>query len=147
MGGHAGTDVGSAGEAGAATQCGDDPVGTFCVQGAPAEDGDVDLAVGMPLAISLHTTGCLLYRCSNEIVRARCDNVISSGREYWISPDVCVPSDGEVCTADECGGVADTSCETGITLEAGQYTVALGGSPVSVEFTVPSHVAPSRLCR
>jgi hypothetical protein len=146
MGGNAGTEGGLAGDAGAPAQCGESPAGTFCILGTPADDGKVDLVAGMPLAISVHTTGCRTHQCSDEIVSASCRNVLGSEGSYWISPYICFAGDGEPCGGDRCGGVADTSCETGITLEAGQYTVALGGSPVSIGFTVPSHVALTELC-
>src|SRR4051812_13225038 len=145
-GGRAGAAAAGAGAAGAPPRCDEAKVGSFCVLGTPADDGKVDLVAGMPLAVSLQTTGCDVHRCSNDSVSVSCHNVLGSEGAYWISPEVCFGSDGELCTDEQCGGVADVSCETGITLEARSYKVSLGGSAVSVKFTVPSHVAAADLC-
>lgn len=144
--GHAGAAAGTAGDAGAPPVCNEAKVGSFCVLGTPADDGKVDLVAGMPLAVSLQTTGCDVHRCSNDSVSASCHNVLGSEGAYWISPEVCFGSDGGLCTDEQCGGVADVSCDTGITLEERSYRVSLGGSAVSLEFTVPSHVAAAGLC-
>ena len=144
-GGHAGA---AAEAAGAPPRCNESKVGGLCVLGTPADDGKVDLVAGVPLAVSLQMTGCDVHRCSNDSVSASCHNVLGSEGAYWISPEVCFGSDGELCTDEQCGGVAEVSCDTGITLEERSYRVSLGGSAVSVavEFTVPSHVAPADLC-
>ena len=56
----------------------------------------------------------------------------------------CVPA--SCTTTDDCGGGGNPICEPGVTLSAGDYTVGIGGTSLTVKFTVPSHVSASELC-
>jgi hypothetical protein len=137
-----GASVGGAGAGGAGAQCTYAPIGSFCVIGTPAGDGQ-DLTVGMPLTVSMRPAGCYSSSCT-KLVSSDC-NYIGSDGMYWVSGFVCLKTEGGACTAD-CGGGGNPVCKPGVTLAAGDYTVGIGGTSLAVKFTVPSHVAENELC-
>jgi hypothetical protein len=118
----------------------------LCVLGTPASGGGVDLTAGMMLEVSMQTSGCVSNYCRDEVVRFTCDNVIGSDKSYWISPDICLATDGEHCRTGDCGGVVSVACKPGITLEEGEYTIGIGGDPLSITFPVPGHFKAADLC-
>lgn len=145
IGGNAGSAAGMAGSAGVAPQCGPAETGSFCILGEPTEDARVALTAGMPLTLSIVTAGCHGANCTDEVVRADCTNTIGSPTEFWVSPDICLASLGDVCRQD-CTGTVTVSCEVGASLAAGEYTVGIGGGALEVHFSVPSVVFPDELC-
>jgi hypothetical protein len=134
---------GQSGIGGAAPQCEYADIGQLCVQGEPAGDGEVEVAVGMPLRVLLEPSGCFSSSCT-RLVSSSC-NYIGSDRRYWVTGFVCLATEGDACT-DDCGGAPPVSCEPGITLEEGTYELGLSGSAVSIQFTVPSRVRQADLC-
>ena len=130
------------GAAGAGNACQLATIGSLCVLGTPAADGQ-DLVVGAPLTVSLQPAGCYSSSCT-QLVSSSC-NYLGSDGTFWISGFICLAREGDICT-DDCGGAHAVSCAPGVTLEARQYTVGLGGTSKSVSFTVPSHVPDSALC-
>jgi len=112
------------------------------VLGTQTADGQ-DLVVGAPLVVSLRPAGCYSSSCT-RLVSSSC-NYLGSDYKYWISGFICLAREGEICT-DDCGGAQPVKCTPGVTLQAGEYTVGLGGSALSVSFKVPSHVPDGALC-
>jgi len=143
--GGGGSAAGTAGSAGAAPECGPAEAGSFCIVGMPTEDARVSLDVGMPLTLSIVTSGCHGTNCTDEVVRAECTNTLGSPLDFAVSPDICLASLGDRCSSN-CTGTATVSCEVGDTLAAGDYTVGIGGSTLEVHFSVPSVVFPDELC-
>jgi len=124
-------------------QCSYAEIGAFCVRGTPQTDNRVTLSAGMPLTVSLQPAGCYSSSCT-KLVSSDC-NTIGSEFFYQVSGFICLATEGEVCT-DDCGGAPAVSCEAGVTLEEGVYTVGVGGTSLSVTFTVPSVVDAAELC-
>lgn len=141
-GASAGSGAAGAGVAGDGGVCQLATIGSLCVLGTPASTGQ-DLIPGTPLVVSLQPAGCYSSSCT-KLVSSSC-NYLGSGGMYWISGFVCLKTEGDACT-DDCGGARAVPCEPGVTLEAGEYTVGLGGSSKSVSFKVPSHVPDGGLC-
>jgi hypothetical protein len=137
-----GSGAAGAGFAGAGSACQLATIGSLCVLGTPTSTGQ-DLSAGMPLMVSLQPAGCYSSSCT-QLVSSSC-NYLGSDGKYWISGFICLATSGGACT-DDCGGAHAVSCEPGVTLEAGEYTVGLGGSSKSVSFKVPSHVPEGALC-
>ncbi|HKO53954.1 MAG TPA: hypothetical protein VJV79_39875 [Polyangiaceae bacterium] len=131
-----------AGVAGGGNACRLATIGRLCVLGSPTSNGQ-DLMVGAPLTVSLQPAGCYSSSCT-RLVSSSCNYLGGSGK-YWISGFICLGSEGDACT-DDCGGAPTVSCAPGVTLEAGEYTIGLGGSSESVSFKVPSHVPNDALC-
>lgn len=139
-GGFAG--AGEAGAGGASSSCSYAPIGSFCVVGNPSGGGQ-GLLEGMPLTVSMRPAGCYSSSCT-QLVSADC-NYIGSNGIYWVSGFVCLATEGNACT-DDCGGGGNPVCQPGVTLTAGDYTVGIGGTSLTVKFSVPSHVAANALC-
>lgn len=137
-----GAGAGGPGVAGAGNACELAAIGSLCVLGTPTSDGQ-DLSAGIPLVVSLQPAGCYSSSCT-QLVSSSC-NYLGTGGSYWISGFVCLGSEGDACT-DDCAGAHAVSCTPGVTLEAGEYTIGLGGTSKSVSFKVPSHVAEGALC-
>jgi hypothetical protein len=143
-----GTGGASTGDGGAnssvagATACELATIGSLCVLGSPTPEGQ-ELIVGAPLVISLQPAGCYSSSCT-KLVSSSC-SYLGSGLSFWISGFVCLGKEGEACTSD-CNGARAVSCTPGVTLEAGEYTVGLGGTSESVSFKVPSRVPDRALC-
>ena len=125
--------------AGAGNACELASIGSLCVLGGP----DGQLLAGAPLLVYLQPAGCYSSSCT-KLVSHSC-NYLGSGGTYWISGFICLAREGEVCT-DDCGGAQPVTCAPGLTLEAGAYTVGLGGTSLSVSFTVPGPVPNGGLC-
>jgi len=97
-GGAAGSPVGgAAGTDGSANQCKPAPVGSFCVEGMPNDQGQA-LVVGMPLTLTLTPSGCYSSSCT-KLVSSSC-NYIGSEGEFFISSFICLSSEGDACTGD-----------------------------------------------
>jgi hypothetical protein len=134
---------GEPGVGGVSSQCEYADIGLLCVQGEPAGNGEVEVAVGMPLRVLLEPSGCYSSSCT-KLVSSSC-NYIGSDRRYWVTGFVCLATEGDACT-DDCSGAPPVSCEPGITLEEGTYELGLSSSALSIQFVVPSRVRQADLC-
>jgi len=140
-----GGDGGGGGEPSVEPTC-DLEVGSLCIVGTPTTGGH-ELDVGMPMVLSMRPAGCFSSSCT-KLVESSC-NYLSGGSEIFISGFFCVTSEGDACTGD-CGGAPEATCEPGLTLTAGEYTVSVSGAAGAtlskLKFTVPGVVAESERC-
>jgi len=115
--------------------------GELCVRGTATSDGEV-LAVGDPLRVTVHSSGCLSSSCS-KVVAAAC--MISSGSAFDVTANFCIADtskSGQGCT-DDCG-TAKADCSFGQPLTAGEHQVKLGS--LAVGFQVPAKLPLGGLC-
>src|SRR6185295_6066593 len=94
------------------------------------------------MVLSMRPAGCFSSSCT-KLVESSC-NYLGSDGEFYITGFFCVTSEGDACT-DDCAGAPESTCEPGLTLTAGDYTLSPSGSAGAmlskVKFTVPGVVA------
>lgn len=118
--------------------------GQLCVVGTPRGGGH-ELTEGMPMLFTIQAEGCLSSSCT-ELASADC-NTIGSPHDFYVNGFFCVNvTEGGACTGD-CGGTPVMTCDVEQTLEAGEYTVHLGGGATEpLRFTVPGVIAEEDRC-
>jgi hypothetical protein len=121
-------------------------LGELCIEGAPVDSG-YQLSVGMPLVFSIRPAGCFPDNCT-EPTRSSCQ-IIGSGQSFFVGGYACVQRNGSAC-GDDCVEGPQSKCDTGETLSAGDYSIALAGTGsgtmTTLRFKVPGIVSEYDRC-
>jgi hypothetical protein len=116
-----------------APMCTQTPIAQLCIRGTQTQQGE-DLKVGEPVKLQLAPKGCFSSACTVAEVhscQASLQNYVVS-----VSGEFCIRTDNGQCTLPDCGGAGYANCDSGTSLQAGQYTAKVGD--LTVNFVVPS---------
>ena len=142
--GNGGTSAsGAVSQGGQPALCRSAPVGTLCVV---TDDGGEELRVGDPLKVTMRAEGCYSSSCT-RLVSADCTATSGNGSTYFFVGSTCLATVGDACT-DDCGGAPVVSCDVGVTLQEGEFSLVIGHFAIQppLRFKVPSHLPGGSLC-
>jgi hypothetical protein len=118
-------------------------LGEICIEGDPAAGG-VELSVGKPIVFSIYAYGC--GGCT-QVTRSSCQ-IIGSGQTFAVAGFVCSHPTGAHCSG--CTQGPASTCDTGATLSAGDYSINVSGDASAtmsqLKFTVPGFLSDNDRC-